>query len=240
MLVAQATDALEVRGVAHVDATHAELGTYVENSAAIGAADAGGMLFADLVGGGRLVVTVEQGANASPWQGIVPLDGDSLAQCLESYFAASEQLPTAIVLAADAHSAAGLLLQKLPVAAAQGEAAAALGYDLWDEASLLLSTLSAEELLALEPEELLQRLFGERDLRLFDGEAVHFACRCDRERVAAMLQGFGQQESESVVAEQGAITVTCEFCQRPYRFDAVDVAQLFLAGAAAGAALKPH
>jgi molecular chaperone Hsp33 len=172
------------------------------------------------------VVTVERGA-AGPWQGIVPLDGDSLAHCLESYFANSEQLPTAIVLAANARQAAGMLLQKLPTPQPGGEAEEARIYDLWDEAMLRLRTVQADELLELSAEELLQRIFAGHTLRLFDGEPVRFACRCDRERVAAVLKSLGHAEIESILAEQGVVTVTCEFCQRPYRFDAVDAQRLF-------------
>jgi len=212
MLVAQATDMRTIRGVAHtVEGAHGE-----------------GLAFPELVQGGRLVVSVEQGGEAPPWQGVVPLEAATLSGCLENYFAVSEQLPTAIVLAADESSAAGILLQKLP--AAQGEAGAAGVQDLWEEVTALLATLGPAELLATGPEELLGRLFGAHDLRLFEGEAVHFACRCDRDRVAAMLRGLGREEIESIIAEQGAVTVTCEFCRRPYRFDAVDAASLFLPG----------
>lgn len=211
MLVAQATDSRTLRGVAHV-----------------AAGDAGGSVFRDLVNGGRLVVSVEQGNGVTPWQGVVPLDGETLAQCLESYFAVSEQLPTMIVLAANAETAAGLLLQKLPAPEAQGEGAAAAVQDLWEEATALLATLGPDELLACEPEELLRRLFGTHDLRLFDAETVRFACRCSRERVGAMLRALGQAEVQSILTEQGAVSVTCEFCQRPYSFDAVDAQGLFL------------
>jgi molecular chaperone Hsp33 len=214
MLVAQATDAGTVRAVAHADSA---------------AADALPR-FQELVGGGRLVVSVEQGEGVVPWQGVVPLQGDSLAACLESYFAVSEQVPTAIVLAADADNAAGLLLQKLPAPASVGEGEAASVQDVWEEAILLLATLRAEELLAWDVDELLRKLFGSRDLRLFDAEPVGFACRCSRGRVAAMLQAMGKAEVDSILAEQGAVTVTCEFCRRPYRFDAVDAASLFIPG----------
>jgi len=180
------------------------------------------------VADGRLVVSVEQGAGITPWQGVVPLDGQTLAQCLERYFEVSEQLPTVIVLAANAQSAAGLLLQKLPTSETQGEGAAAAVQDLWEEATALLGTLGGDELLACEPQELLRRLFGAHDIRLFDGESVHFECRCSRERVASMLRGLGQAEVDSIIAEQGAVSVTCEFCQRPYRFDVVDAQRLFL------------
>jgi molecular chaperone Hsp33 len=159
---------------------------------------------------------------------VVPLEAATLSGCLENYFAVSEQLPTAIVLAADETSAAGILLQKLP--SPQGEVGAAGVQDLWEEVTALLATLGPAELLATGPEELLGRLYGAHDLRLFEGEAVRFACRCDRDRVAAMLRGLGREEIESIIAEQGAVTVTCEFCRRPYRFDAVDAASLFLPG----------
>lgn len=212
MLVAQVTDTRQLRGVAHVS-----------DPVAAEAAD-----FAGLIEGGRMVVTVEQGANAPNWQGVVPLEGASLAACLEDYFAVSEQLPTAIVLAADESCAAGLLLQKLPSAAEQGEVAGADTQALWEEAVALMATLGADELLGLEVEQLLKNLFGAHDVRLFEGEAVRFACRCDRERVAAMLRGLGREEVDSILAEQGAVTVTCEFCKKPYRFDAVDAAGLFL------------
>ncbi|MEO6185724.1 MAG: Hsp33 family molecular chaperone HslO [Steroidobacteraceae bacterium] len=222
MLIAQATDAGTLRGVAHVDVASTDTGE----------------TFQQMIGGGRLVVSVEQGAGVEPWQGVVPLDGSSLAACLENYFLVSEQLPTCIVLAADAEHAAGLLLQKLPAPAELGEGAAASVQDVWEEATALLRTLTSGELLTCDARELLRRLFGNRDLRLFDAEAVRFACRCSRERVAAMLQGMGQVEVASIIAEMSAVSVTCEFCQHAYRFDAVDAERLFLdapAGSASGA-----
>jgi molecular chaperone Hsp33 len=211
MLVAQATDERTLRGVAHVAGDAAERGAE----------------FCEQIAGGRMVVSVEQGESIAPWQGIVPLDGDSLAECLGHYFEVSEQLPTLVVLAASPQTAAGMLLQRLPAPAEQGEAAAAAAQDLWEELGALLATLGHDELLAVEPEQLLRRLFGAHDLRLFDAEPVRFACRCDRERVAGLLRGLGNEEVESILAEQGSVTVTCEFCQKPYRFDAVDAAQLF-------------
>jgi molecular chaperone Hsp33 len=93
--------------------------------------------------------------------------------------------------------------------------------------------LSPAELLAFDPQALLTNLFGAHDLRLFAGEPVRFACRCNRERVAAMLRGLGQEEVQSILAEQGAVTVTCEFCRKPYRFDSVDATGLFMPTGAA-------
>jgi molecular chaperone Hsp33 len=214
MLVAQATSQYSLRGVAHVN-QHEE-----------GAAAPIGDDFAALVGDGQLIITLERGADAPPWQGIVSLSGRSLADCLERYFEVSEQIPTRVVLAADDVSAAGIFLQKLPGPANQGEASEARLQDLWDEARLLLSTVRQDELLASEPADLLAKVFAEHDLRLFAGSAVRFACRCGRERVATMLQSMGRKEIDSIIAEQGSVTVTCEFCQRPYVFDAVDAARL--------------
>jgi molecular chaperone Hsp33 len=216
MLVAQATDAGTLRGVAHVGVGGVE--------------DAAG--FQELVGGGRLIVSVEQGDGVVPWQGVVPLQGERLAACLENYFAVSEQLPTAIVLAVDESRACGLLLQKLPAPGALGELEAAGVQDVWEEITMLLATLQPHELLVWDAEELLGKLFAERDIRLFDGEPVRFACRCSRERVAGMLVSVGKAEVDSIIAEQGAVTVTCEFCCKPYQFDAVDAARLFVASAA--------
>jgi molecular chaperone Hsp33 len=221
MLVAQATSELTLRGVAHVDPQALEAGT---------ADDAH---FTALVGDGQLVISVDQGEGAHPWQGIVPLVGESLSACLEQYFEASEQVATCVVLAASDFSAAGVLLQKLPTPGGPGEAEEAQVRELWEEAAAQLATVDHEELLAREPEDLLARLFPSYDLRLFEGSAVSFACRCGRERVATMLQSLGRAEIDSIIEEQGTVTVTCEFCQRPYAFDAVDVGQLFLAVPAA-------
>jgi len=218
MLVAQATDERALRGMAQMAEDETPRGTG----------------FSDQINGGRLVVSVEQGDGVAPWQGIVPLNGNSLAECLGHYFEVSEQLPTVVVLAANDEHAAGLLLQKLPAPQREGEAAAASAQDVWEEATALLGTLGADELLALGSGELLHRLFNAHDLRLFDAEPVHFACRCNRERVASLLRGLGQAEVDSILAEQGSVTVTCEFCQQPYSFDAVDSAQLFLPGSAEG------
>lgn len=217
MLVAQATHDLGLRALARVDDS-----------------DVTGLGFRELVGEAQLTVTLEGADRNANWQGIVPLEGDSLAECLETYFSSSEQLPTRVALAADAHRIAGLMLQKLPSPAQSGEAAEGRVRELWDEAGLLLRTASNRELLDAEPEELLPRLFGAHELRLFAPQRARFRCRCSPERVAGMLRSLGEAEVRDILTEQGAVTVTCEFCQRPYRFDAVDVEQLFRATAGSG------
>jgi molecular chaperone Hsp33 len=224
MLVAQCTNELALRGVAHMAEVKADA---VGRDTGQLAARLENATFAELSGKGQLIVTVEQGERAPPWQGVVPLEGKCLSACLERYFEASEQLPTRIVLAANADHAAGMLLQKLPTSAGAGEADEAQLQERWDEASLFVTTVTGEELLGAEPDRLLQNVFAEQDLRLFEGEAVRFGCRCGRARVASMLQSLGRTEVDAIIAEQGAVTVTCEFCQAPYRYDAVDTELLF-------------
>ena len=209
LLVAQCTNDFKVRAVARFDAAR-----FAEGDSA--------MDFSTLAGEGTIAVTVEADKRASRYQGIVPIDGVSLAASLEHYFANSEQLPTRIVLAADVAGAAGILVQRMPQAGgAQSGGASA------DAAA----AESADELLARAPEDLMHRTFAGLDLRLFPAHEVQFRCRCDRDRVVSMLRSLGAAEVDSIIHEQGAVTVTCEFCHKPWRFDAVDTAELF--GAAA-------
>ncbi|HEY0178376.1 MAG TPA: Hsp33 family molecular chaperone HslO [Dokdonella sp.] len=173
--------------------------------------------------GARLAITIENAATDLRYQGLVPVEHGDLARAFEGYFARSEQLPTRLVLAADATRCGGLMLQQ--VAAAGGHAAG--DEDGWNRAGLLLATASADELLGLTPEQLLLRLFHEEDVRLQPAQPLEFGCTCSRGRVAAMLRSLGRAENESVLAEQGSIQITCEFCNRHYVFDEHDVAAVF-------------
>jgi len=191
-------------------------------------------------GQGRCAITLDPKdklPGQQPYQGIVPLHGDrreplqQVSQVLEHYMLQSEQLDTRLVLAADDHVAAGLLIQRLPV---EGEGN--LGQRNEDEIGLneafnriatLAATLTREELLTLEPKTVLHRLFWEETLRLFDADHPRFACSCSRERVRNMLRGLGRDESESLIEERGEVEVGCEFCGLQYRFDAVDVGEMF-------------
>jgi len=183
-------------------------------------------VFHRLIGtGGRLIVTVEAAEREARYQGIVPLEGDSFAECLEEYFASSEQLPTRVRLAADESHAAGLLIQKLPGergASEDSEARAA-----WNDAKLGAGAVPRSDLLGAPVERVLTRNFSHQDLRLYAGSPVRFECRCTPDRVAALLRALGADEVRDVLQEQGAVTVTCDFCSRPYRFDARDVDLLF-------------
>jgi molecular chaperone Hsp33 len=216
LLLAQCTSGLGVRGLAR----------YRE-----GAGTA--QKISELIGNGNLTVTLETDDGAQRYQGIVPIEGERLADSLQAYFQNSEQLPTRLWLHADAQGASGMLLQKLPGASSLPPADAALVEDAWRRVQLVADTLTPEELRTLADAEILHRLFNEDDLRLFEPSPVYFRCRCSRERVAGMLQGLGEAETRSVIAERGKVEVHCDFCNRAYVFDAVDVEQLFKAPVAA-------
>lgn len=174
---------------------------------------------ADLCGAGTLALTIEPNHGPQRYQGLVELRGATLAAALEHYFNHSEQLPTQLHLMADAQTAAGLLLQRLP-----GETDDA---DAWDRISALGLTLSDAELRDLDARHLLHRLFHEDDVRLFNARPLGFRCTCSRERTAAMLRALGAADIDALLAEQGRVGVRCEFCGQDYGFDAVDVAGLF-------------
>lgn len=189
-------------------------------------------LFRHLVGSeGRFAVTVEADERSMRYQGIVPLSGDSLAGSLEAYFARSEQLPTRVLLAADGDCGAGVLVQKLPKDSGSDDAQMR---EVWEEAERGIERLSAEDLLRRPVEEVLGRGFAEHDMRLFRGTPVQFECRCSHGRVTSLLRALGADEVRDVLREQGAVTVTCEFCHRPYRFEEGDVAALFDNGPESG------
>jgi molecular chaperone Hsp33 len=223
LLLAQCTSGLGVRGLAR----HRDVA--VE-----------GTRIVDLIGSGNLTVTLETDGGAQRYQGIVPIAGERLAESLQVYFENSEQLPTRLWLYADAQGASGMLLQKLPgnPSAAAGDAAAV--DDAWRRVQLIADTLTPEELRTLADQEILHRLFNEDDLRLFDPSPVYFRCRCSRERVGGMLQGLGEAETRSVLAERGEVEVRCDFCNRAYLFDAVDVEQLFKQAVAGGSGSSVH
>jgi len=233
LLLAQCTHDFQVRAVAELRAGALLPQIMTESAApAVSAAVAETAAFTELVGSGRLAVTVEAEERAARYQGIVALEGGSLAACLENYFATSEQLPTRIALSASASQASGVLIQKMPGASAQGEARAARSQQVWEELEQQLSSLPVPMLQAAAAEPLLHQLCGRHDVRLFSPTEVRFECRCSRERVTGLLRSLGAGELRSILAEEGAVTVTCEFCSRPYRFDAVDVERLLSSGVA--------
>ncbi|MFY9509576.1 MAG: Hsp33 family molecular chaperone HslO [Rubrivivax sp.] len=195
-------------------------------------------------GQGRCAITLDPKdklPGQQPYQGVVPLHGDQreplqqVSQVLEHYMLQSEQLDTRLVLAANDEVAAGLLIQRLPVEG-EGNLAGRRNEDdiglseAFNRIAMLAVTLTAEELLTLQPQQVLHRLFWEETLRVFEPEQPRFACTCSRERVRNMLRGLGREESDGLIAERGSVEVGCEFCGLQYRFDAVDVGELFTPG----------
>ncbi len=198
---------------------------------------------------GRCVITLDPRdrlPGQQPYQGVVPLFGDRgeklehIAQVLEHYMLQSEQLDTVLVLAADAQVAAGLLIQRLPVQGQgnlQGQADRAQREDLlgrsedFNRIALLARSLKRHELLTLDAETVLHRLFWDEPLARFEplvgDKGPRFACSCSRQRVQRMIRSLGLQEAQSILAEQGQIEVGCDFCGTQYRFDPVDAVQIF-------------
>ena len=203
-------------------------------------------------GAGRCAVTLDprdRQPGQQPYQGVVPLNDaqgrkfTQLSDALQFYMRQSEQLDTVIILAADDKVAAGLMVQRMPVkgesnlaAATESDAADQDAMDLNEEynrIAILAASLTREELLTLDVETILRRLFWEEKLLRFEPRtgllAPRFACTCSRERVSNMLRGLGEAESQSILEEMGQIEVGCDFCGQQYRFDAVDAAQIFKA-----------
>jgi molecular chaperone Hsp33 len=211
LLMVECSSAGELRGIARY---HAEQ---------IGA-EAG---LAELMPDGVLAKTVDP-KSGQRYQGIVDLQGETLADCLTNYFATSEQLPTRFWLSADGQRARGLLLQQLPAdrlkEADEREAS-------WQHALALADTLKAEELLGLDNPTLLHRLYHQEALRLFEPRALKFRCSCSRERSSRALISLGQADAEALVQEHGgSVEIDCQFCNERYLFDAADVLQLFIDG----------
>jgi molecular chaperone Hsp33 len=177
---------------------------------------------AALVGDGRLAVTIDPLKGKERYQAIVALEGLTVAEAFENYFARSEQLATRLWLASDPQQAAGMLLQRLPDAESSDD-------DAWVRAVQLGSTITREELLALPVREIVHRLYHEEDIRLFSRMPVSFRCSCSRERVEAVLRMLGRDEIHSILDELGSVSVDCEFCGSRYEFDRIDAEQLFTA-----------
>ncbi len=188
----------------------------------------------DMVGDGRFVITLDPKDGGQAYQGIVPLEGDSIAEILEGYMTRSEQLQTRLWLAADGKSAGGMLLQKLPE---QGELN---DEDVWDRATKLADTLKPEEILNLSAGDLVHRLYHEEDIRMFDAQSVVFRCTCSRDNVANMLRMIGREEVDEILAEREEIEVHCEFCNERYVFDKVDADAVFVEVPAVTASKTVH
>jgi molecular chaperone Hsp33 len=211
MLMAECTRQNHLRGIARFDGlSEAEL-------------DAGTL--PDLLGHGQLVITIEPD-QGQRYQGVVPLDQPTLAGCLEQYFAHSEQLATRIMLCSGERQAAGMLLQALPAAEAKQQAA---GFsENWNRIAHLGATLSEQELLELDNETLLFRLFHEEEVRVYDASELAFKCDCSKQRCLGALRTLSDEDLQQMLDEQGVIEMDCQFCNSHYRIDQVEVEELRL------------
>lgn len=185
------------------------------------AAAASAQSLKDFLGSATLAITIEP-EGGERYQGIVPLDADNLSQCLEHYFNQSEQLPTQIKLCADQKIASGVLIQQMPSTQHADKMAAD-----WQHISALMDTLKTEEQLSLSHSEQLYRLFHEDGVRLFEPQSLHFFCSCSRQRTERALVSLGATEVRDIVAEQGSVSITCEFCDEHYHFTERDVDDMF-------------
>jgi molecular chaperone Hsp33 len=179
---------------------------------------------AELGADALLAITIDRAAPAPRYQGLVPLVGNDFAAAFEAYFDQSEQLPTALKLCATPTRCAGLLLQQ--VAKDGGEPQRAPS-EAFEQVRAAAAELGADALLEQPAEQTLIETFPEQAVRVFEGVPLEFRCRCSRERVAAVLRSLGREEAQAALAESAVVEVTCEFCGHSYRFDGVDVAQIY-------------
>ena len=197
----------------------------------------------DVSSSGRLVITLDPAdrePGQAPYQGIVALQDHqgsvikpvtSAAEAIALYMQNSEQLDTRIWLASSDTHVGGLLLQRLPNSGGHAHLDPQIAAEGWSRIQVLGETITNEELLTLPPETILRRLFleesTENGVRSFPARPIRFSCRCSRTKVADILRMLGEEEVQSILAEQGAVETVCDFCAKPYRFDAVDCLQVF-------------
>ncbi len=211
MLVVQANSNAGIRGIAHWQ------GDIPDKTS-----------FKQLFGTGTLVISVENTQKKGQqkgerYQSLVSLNGENLAECFKEYFAQSEQLKTQLWLAADESRVAGLMLQSLPESKLDKVAQA----DNWTHATVLAETIKKQELLTLDSETLLNRLYHDEELRLYEPKNVHFECSCSQQKIEDTIFSLGEKEANDIVIEHGEISINCEFCNTKYQLDAVDVNRLF-------------
>ncbi len=177
--------------------------------------------YADAFLHGQMVLTINQYNQTQNYQSMVPLQSTSMSENLMTYFAQSEQIATRVWLAVSDQKAAGMLLQLMPGQDSQHRE------QFWEYAVQLGQTVSEEELLNLNNETLLYRLYNETDLRLFNLKATQFKCRCTLEKMRQVINVLGQKDAQELLDEKGVIAINCDFCNKKYDFDAVDIAMIF-------------
>jgi molecular chaperone Hsp33 len=203
LLVADCSAELRIRGMAHYESD-----------------DIAGDNERQLIGEGRLSVTLEDVKSGKFYQSLVPLEGETLEQIFSHYLSQSEQIPAYLRLFADQAALAGLLLEKLPGADSRDP-------DGWNRVIHFANTLTLEETRDAQPYDLLTKVFPEELMRVFRLHAVEYHCPYDEGKVKDMLKGLGRQEVESILAERGEVVIRNEMCNHEYRFDAEAIARLF-------------
>jgi len=206
---------------------------YAKIREGVDTADISGGSIQQTVGAGHMAFTVDQGPDTDRYQGITELAGATLAECAHNYFRQSEQLETAIAITASAGDgdapahAAGLMVQRLPSSRDGDEEE-----ENWRRAVVLMSSIKPEELLdpALDASQILFRLYHEDGVRLFADRALRHECRCSEDRVTQTLRSFPRAEIDDM-ADDGLITVTCEFCRTDYVYDAERLDAIFAGNA---------
>ena len=178
--------------------------------------------FSQLIGTGQCMISIEP-EDGNRYQGIVPLDGSSLSQCLEHYFAQSEQLPTRMWLVANDEKTAGLMLQQLPRQQSNTDERD----KNWEHLTILANSVKKEELLDLPKTELLYRLFHLEKTRLFEEQEVEYRCTCSRDRSENIIVNLGKSEIRELMEINNPTTMNCEFCNAEYTFSQADLRRLF-------------
>jgi molecular chaperone Hsp33 len=176
--------------------------------------------FSEALGKGHLAITLMKEAGGMAYQGVVDLAGKNLAQVIENYFDQSEQLPSYLFLCSNKTAAAGLFLQLMPEATAEGRA-------YWEHIGHLAKTIKSEELLNLEAEEVLRRLFDQETVSIVETTPMRFVCKCSREAMAKAIFTLGLDEAKRVLEAHQKISVTCEFCHAYMDFDRLEVEKIF-------------
>ena len=173
-----------------------------------------------LIGNGKLAITLQPEHATRPYQSLVPIDGNNIAEVFEHFLEQSEQAPAHLVLLADQDAAVGLFLQKLPKADQRDP-------DGWNRVLHLSQTITPQELRSLPIEQLLHKVFPEEDVRLFGYHGVRYYCPKDWEKVCNMLRSLGQAEIEDILLEHGEIVIHDDICNHEYRFSPEEARALF-------------
>jgi molecular chaperone Hsp33 len=189
---------------------------------------------------GVLVITMDPDDTAQRYQGIVAWQGDSLSASVEGYFRNSEQLMTRIWIAVDEHTASGMLLQVMPDSKNPHARPMTDTNPDWEHIIHLTNTIKPNELLTLDNQVILHRLYVQEDVRLFEPETIIFRCTCSRKRGENAILMLGRTEADEELQSKQQIVVTCEFCNSEFAFDRVDVENIFRKGQAPPPSSQVH